>query len=205
MIAGLFLNIIIALLRAITVLADYILMLWMTSLCVCIHTVTKLRGHWLFQPNKPHRTGGNIAYLLVCLFICLVTPWWPAAVYPINPSPPVLADVTWAKPNIRTTRYIHQKTFFFTDAIKTEGRVYVVWDAIPGVTNKSGEARVHCLPVFIVSVHIGKELSLIRPSLTHTHTHTTHTFSWQYNTLFVNILNSTLAQLLWFRVQIRSH
>ena len=37
-----------------------------------------------------------------------------------------------------------------TYTIQTEGRVYVVWDAIPGVSDKLGEARVHFLLLLIV-------------------------------------------------------
>lgn len=45
-------------------------------------------------------------------------------------------------------------TFFvlFTNAIETEGRVDIIWNAIPGFPNEFGKAGVHGLPVFVISV-----------------------------------------------------
>jgi len=56
----------------------------------------------------------------------------------------------------KLSHMINQKKIYyyvFTNAIQAEGRVDAIWDAIPGISNKSGKARVHFLPVFIVSVH----------------------------------------------------
>lgn len=40
----------------------------------------------------------------------------------------------------------------FTNAIETEGRVDVIWNAIPGFPNEFGKVGIHGLPLFIISV-----------------------------------------------------
>lgn len=45
-----------------------------------------------------------------------------------------------------------KRFFVFTNAIETEGRVDVIWNAVPGFPNKFGKAGVHGLPVFVISV-----------------------------------------------------
>ena len=86
-----------------------------------------------------------------------------------------------------------QKERFFTYAVKTEGSVYAIWEAIPGISDKFGEARVHCLPIFIKSVHIVK-VHLYNPLMSGSqHTHHSY-FSMVIKKIILNTVNSHLVQ-----------
>lgn len=66
-----------------------------------------------------------------------------------------------------------RKILFFTNVVQTEGGVDAVWDAIPRISNKFGEARVHSLTVFIVSVNMVK-VHLYNPLISTTQFSPTH-------------------------------
>ena len=108
---------------------------------------------------------------------------------------------------------LYEQKHLFTDAIETEGSIYVIWDAIPGISNKFGEASVHSLRIFIVSVHIIKALVQNNPFMhasqsPHSHRNTHHLY-FSMKQLVFNSVNSHavqgLTELLWFTVQLRSH
>lgn len=76
-----------------------------------------------------------------------------------------------------------KKFFVFTNAIDTEGRVDVIWNAVPGFPNAFGKAGVHGLPVFVIPVAAAaaryKELTHDHQLwvASHTYTHDTHTYT----------------------------